>query len=140
MLLKGAIAFFHFSLLSGVFPPSILYFDDQSVYDQDAVDLFCNISAHPAPTVQWYKDNSSLEGKIEELDRWGPCNSLFEGFTRVKSDAGRLRICNPQNADHTGSYTCVAANRRGESNATAFLDVLGKTAFKLYFQFVYPYM
>ena len=98
------------------------------MYDKGAVDLFCNISAHPAPTVRWYKDNSSLEGKIEELDRWMPCEGLVQAFYRVKSDVGRLLICKPENDRYTGFYTCVAANRRGESNATAFLDVLGEIA------------
>ena len=110
-----------------------MYFHNQTVYDQEAVDLFCNTSAHPAPTLQWYKGSSSLEGKIEELNEWVSCNRLVRAFYRVQSDVGRLRICNPQNALHTGYYTCVAANNRGESNATAFLDVLGKIAFKLFF-------
>ena len=134
------LTFFHYSRPSGVFPPSILYFHDQRVYDQDAVDLFCNISAHPAPTVQWYKGNSTLEGKIEELDRWVSCDRLVQAFYRVKGDVGKLRICDPRNVPHTGFYTCVAVNRRGESNATAFLDVLGKIAFQLFFQFVCPYI
>jgi len=138
VLLKGAITFFHYSLLSGVFPPSIRYFHNQTVYDQDTVDLFCNFSGHPTPTVQWYNGNSSLEGKINELDRWVPCDYLVQSFYRVKSDAGILRICGPQNALHTGFYTCVAANGRGERNATAFLDVLGKTSVTLFFQFVCP--
>jgi len=119
---------FHFTVISGVFPPSILYFHDQRVYDQDAVDLFCNISAHPVPSVRWYKDNSSLEGNIEELHRWRSCEGLVRAFYRVKIDVGRLRICKPENALNTGFYTCVAVNRRGESNATAFLDVQGKIA------------
>jgi len=64
------------------------------------------------------------------------CDHLVTAFYRVKSDAGRLRICDPQNVPHTGFYTCVATNRRGERNATAFLNVQGKTAFELFFQFV----
>lgn len=123
---------------SGVFPPRILYFHNKKIYDQEAVDLFCNISAHPSPTVEWYKGDSSLEGEIEELDRWVSCGRLLGAFYRVKSDVRRLRICNPQNAPHTGYYTCIAANRRGKSNATAFLDVLGKIAFKLLFYSVCP--
>ena len=88
--------------------------------------------------MEWYKGDSSLKGKIEELDRWVSCGRLVGAFYRVKSDVGRLRICNPQNVPHTGHYTCVANNRRGESNVTAFLNVLGKIAFKLFLYFVCP--
>lgn len=110
--------------INRVFPPRILYFHNQTVYNQEAVDLLCNISAHPAPALQWYKGNSSLEGKIEELEKWVSCDRLVRAFYRAQSDVGKLRICKPQNALHTGYYTCIAANRRGESNATAFLNVL----------------
>ena len=112
-----------------VFPPSILQFKNQSVYRRTIVTLYCNISANPAPSVKWYKGSQSLEGKIEELNRFLSCGSLVQDFYRVKGEAGELVICKPENALHTGFYTCIAANRRGKSNATAFLDVLGKFVF-----------
>ncbi|XP_078371749.1 fibroblast growth factor receptor 4-like [Oculina patagonica] len=107
-----------------VFPPSILAFHNQTVYRKTVANLHCEISANPVPSVQWYKDNHSLEGEIGELHRLVSCDSLVQGFYRVKSEVGRLVICKPENALHTGFYTCIAANRRGETNATAFLDVL----------------
>ena len=97
------------------------------MYHQTTVELYCNISAHPVPTVQWYKDNDSIESKVVVLRRWLSCDrALLRGFYRVRGDVGRLIICKPLHADHTGFYTCSAANRKGKSNATAFLDVLGK--------------
>lgn len=123
------LTFFHFFLLPEVFPPNILEFHKRTVYNEKAVDLYCNISAHPVPTVRWYKDGYSLESKIEELDRWKSCNGLVQHFYRVKSDIGRLVICKPEHVCHTGFYTCIVTNRRGQSNATAFLDVLGKITF-----------
>ncbi|KAJ7377511.1 hypothetical protein OS493_028494 [Desmophyllum pertusum] len=108
-----------------VFSPNILNFDKQTVYHQTTVELYCNISAHPVPTVQWYKDNDSIESKVVVLRRWLSCDkALLRGFYRVRGDVGRLIICKPLHADHTGFYTCSAANRKGKSNATAFLDVL----------------
>ena len=73
------------------------------------------------------KGDFSLEGTIEELDRFVSCDSLVQNVYRVKSEVGWLVICKPENDLHTGFYTCVAANRRGKTNATAFLDVLRKT-------------
>ena len=62
----------------------------------------------------------------------------MQAFYRVKRDVGRLRICYPENDRHTGFYTCLATNSRGKSNATAFLDVLGKIALNLnYFSILY---
>lgn len=113
-----------------MFPPSILAFLNQTVYGKTVANLYCEISANPVPTVQWYKDNHSLEGEVKELDRLVSCDSLVQDFYRVKSEVGRLVICKPENALHTGFYTCIAANRRGKANATAFLDVLGKICFK----------
>ena len=112
-----------------VFPPSILQFKNQSAYRRAIVILYCNISANPAPSVKWYKGSQSLAGEIEELNRFVSCASLVQDFYRVKGEAGRLVICKPESAHHTGFYTCIAANRRGKSNATAFLDVLGKLLF-----------
>ena len=130
-------------LFSEVFPPVILNFENQTVYNQAAVELYCNISAHPTQSVQWFKDSYSLEDKIKDLDRPLPCHtSLKQGYYRVKNVVGKLIICSPVDASHTGFYTCSAANRKGKSNATAFLDVLGKKIFcinKVLFYFILFY-
>ena len=55
---------------------------------------------------------------------------LLPGFYQVKNDAEELVICSPSHDDQTGFYTCEASNREGTSNATAYLNVLGKERFE----------
>ena len=81
----------------------------------------------------WFKDNKSLEGRLtgnvlpslESCDR----SDLRHGLYQVRNDIGRLVICYPWHSDQTGFYTCQAENSEGRSNATAFLNVLGKNNF-----------
>lgn len=118
-----------FVLFSEVFPPSILNFENQTAYHQISTELFCNVSAHPMPSqVQWFRGSQPLRNQIEVMDRLLPsaCKTRSPGFYRVNGVVGKLIICKPADTLHTGFYTCKAANRKGESNATAFLNVLGK--------------
>lgn len=118
-----------FVLFSEVFPPSILNFENQTAYHQISIELFCNVSAHPMPSqVQWFRGSQPLRNQIEVMDRLLPsaCKTRSPGFYRVNGVVGKLIICKPADTLHTGFYTCKAANRKGESNATAFLNVLGK--------------
>ncbi|XP_073254161.1 fibroblast growth factor receptor 1-like [Porites lutea] len=109
-----------------VFPPTILSFSNQTVYKNTTVKLRCNISAYPAPTVQWFKDGTSPEMTPVTMEESDSCESrkLRPGFYQVHNYVGQLLICSPSHADQTGFYTCQATNREGTSNATAFLDVL----------------
>ncbi|RMX55640.1 hypothetical protein pdam_00001669 [Pocillopora damicornis] len=110
-----------------VFPPSILNFENQTAYHQISSELFCNVSAHPMPSqVQWFRGSQPLRNQIEVMDRLLPsaCKTRSPGFYRVNGVVGKLIICKPADTLHTGFYTCKAANRKGESNATAFLNVL----------------
>lgn len=90
--------------------------------------LRCNIFAYPAPTVEWFKDGASPEVAQVTMEESDSCESkkLRQGFYQVTNYVGQLLICSPSHADQTGFYTCKATNRLGTSNATAFLDVLGK--------------
>ena len=93
------------------------------------MNLYCNITAHPTPKVVWLKAKSSVEVRAEiTMKKSGSCKDtgLVSGFYQVKNDVGRLVICHPSHALQTGLYTCQAINREGKSNATAFLNVLGK--------------
>ena len=98
------------------------------MYKNTTVKLRCNISANPAPTVEWFKDGRSLEVTPVTMGESDSCESrkLLPGFYQVDNYVGQLLICSPSHADQTGFYTCQATNRQGTSNATAFLDVLGK--------------
>ena len=98
------------------------------MYKNTTVKLRCNISANPAPTVEWFKDGTSLEVTQVTIGESDSCESrkLRPGFYQVDNYVGQLLICSPSHADQTGFYTCQATNREGTSNATAFLDVLGK--------------
>ena len=104
-------------------------FVNQTVYQPTTVNLYCNITAHPTPKVVWLKDKSPLEVRAQiTMEKSDTCKdrSLVSGFYQVKNDVGRLVICDPSHAIQTGLYTCQASNRKGTSNATAFLNVLGK--------------
>ena len=94
--------------------------------------LRCIISAYPAPTVEWFKDGTSLEVTPVTMGELDSCESgkLRPGFYQVDNYVGQLLICSPSHADHTGFYTCKATNRQGTRSATAFLDVLGKGYFE----------
>ena len=94
--------------------------------------LRCIISANPAPTVEWFKDGTSLEVIPVTMGESDSCESrkLRPGFYQVDNYVGHLLICSSPHDDHTGFYTCKATNRQGTSNATAFLDVLGKGYFE----------
>ena len=117
-----------FLFLTDVFPPTILSFSNKTVYKKTTVKLRCRISAYPAPTVQWFKDGTSLEVTQVTIGESDSCESrkLLPGFYQVDNYVGQLLICSPSHADQTGFYTCQATNRDGTSSATAFLDVLGK--------------
>ena len=94
--------------------------------------LRCIISANPAPTVEWFKDGTSLEVIPVTMGESDSCESrkLRPGFYQVDNYVGQLLICSPSHADQTGFYMCQATNRQGTSSATAFLDVLGKGYFE----------
>ena len=91
--------------------------------------LFCNVSGYPIPKINWFKDNVPLGDRIEEENRLESCEGFVEGFTYQINDpfyVGLLVICHPSHAQHSGFYTCQASNQAGGTNATAFLNVLGK--------------
>ncbi|KAL9972277.1 hypothetical protein ACROYT_G018560 [Oculina patagonica] len=79
-----------------VFPPSILAFLNQTVYHKTVANLHCEISANPVPSVQWYKDNHSLEVEIGELHRRGKTNAT--AFLDVLEDPV---IVNPNKESQT---------------------------------------
>jgi len=116
----------NFIKISKVFPPTILGFKNQTVYRQTTVNLNCEITAHPTPKVKWLKNHLSLEDEIKVLPTLESCSKLVQGFYRVNDNkhVGLLVICYPSHARQTGFYTCQAENRKGKSNATAFLNVL----------------
>ena len=58
-----------FLFLTDVFPPTILSFSNKTVYKKTTVKLRCSISAYPAPTVQWFKDGTSL-GDLSPTIYW----------------------------------------------------------------------
>ena len=90
--------------------------------------LYCNITAHPTPTVKWLKDDKSLEEYIKDEDKEDSCKAFSQTVMyRVKGHVGLLVICHPSHVHQTGFYTCQVGNQEGNSSATAFLDVLGKS-------------
>ena len=94
--------------------------------------LKCNITGYPIPKVNWLKDNEPLSDKIKEKNKLKSCQEFVQGFMyRITgpSHVGWLVLCHPSHAQQTGFYTCQAENRAGKSNATAFLNVLGKSNF-----------
>lgn len=62
----------------------------------DTVDMYCDATATPEPTLTWYKD-----GKV------------LEHSTRVKINNNKIQVCNLEREDG-GVYTCSFKNSVGQ--------------------------
>ncbi|XP_063291497.1 roundabout homolog 3 isoform X1 [Pelobates fuscus] len=78
---------------------------NQVVLADDIVDFHCEVQGDPAPTTRWRKEEGELP----------------RGRYEIRSDS-TLRISRV-NADDEGTYTCVAENRVGKSEASGSLGV-----------------
>ena len=94
------------------------------------VELFFNIPANPQPKeVIWTRNGEIVTPKTTKVN---DCKQLVSDFYAVEDTAyssvgvWRLLVCSPSNAQHTGSYKCVATNNKGNGSATTYLNILGK--------------
>lgn len=72
--------------------------------------LHCQTSGVPMPTVSWLRDGVSL-GSFIEMKIYG-----------IHGESLHFRHSSEQ---HSGNYTCTAANSAGTISKTFLLDVLG---------------
>lgn len=74
--------------------------------------LECSISAYPAPTVAWYREDYRIENSID-------FQITFEA--RV----ARL-VIREAFAEDSGRFTCTATNEAGSVSTSCYLTVQGK--------------
>jgi len=94
------------------------------------VELFCNVTANPQPKeVIWTRNGEIVIPKKTTVN---DCKQLKRDFYEMEDavdsndGAWRLLVCSPSDAQHTGSYKCVATNIKGNDSATTYLNILGK--------------
>ena len=94
------------------------------------VELFCNVTANPQPKeVVWTRNGETVTPKRTKVN---DCTQLVSDFYVVEDGADsrdgvwRLLVCSPSDAQHSGSYKCVATNIKGKGSATTYLNILGK--------------
>ena len=69
--------------------------------------LPCDTQGVPPPVIAWYKSNSRVSTRLPK----------YEVYAN-----GTLQICNVVESD-ADTYTCVAINQGGRTNASTILDV-----------------
>ncbi|XP_069077606.1 roundabout homolog 3 [Pleurodeles waltl] len=80
---------------------------NQTVPKDSAVQLQCEVTGMPFPSIQWLKDGQRIMGS---------------GTRVAMLDNGTLQITNIQVTD-SGSYICVATNSAGETTWRGYLEV-----------------
>lgn len=110
------------SELNVIYPPILIKkLQNSSVVQKKTVILEVEIDSNPAPTVEWYKNNSKIDlNSIENDNRL----SLLER----KGGVYQLIIKNTKKED-SGDYFCIIKNKLGEIKTEAFLDVLSSPIF-----------
>ena len=110
--------------------PTVLITPNVTRKTGQPVELFCNITANPQPKeVIWTRNGEIVTPKTTKVN---DCKQLVSDFYAVEDTAyssvgvWRLLVCSPSNAQHTGSYKCVATNSKGNGSATTYLNILGK--------------
>ncbi|XP_071504823.1 protein sidekick-2-like [Diadema antillarum] len=90
--------------------------NDTTILERDTAILLCVASGAPEPTMAWYKDGTL----IASADYLAHDRLMLLG-------AGDLMISQAVRSD-SGTYTCVATNTVGDTNATAILTVYEQTS------------
>lgn len=78
----------------------------------ESVTLECRISAYPAPTVAWYREDYHIESSID---------------FQITFEAGVARlVIREAFAEDSGKFTCTASNEAGSVSTSCYLLVQGK--------------
>ncbi|KAF7245040.1 Titin [Varanus komodoensis] len=94
-------------------PPSIVTaLKNVTVMEGESVTLECRISAYPAPTVAWYREDYHIESSID---------------FQITFEAGVARlVIREAFAEDSGRFTCTATNEAGSVSTSCHLVVQGK--------------
>uniref|UniRef100_A0A670XYE9 Ig-like domain-containing protein n=1 Tax=Pseudonaja textilis TaxID=8673 RepID=A0A670XYE9_PSETE len=83
-----------------------------TVMEGESVTLECRISAYPAPTVAWYREDYHIETSID---------------FQITFEAGVARlVIREAFAEDSGKFTCTATNEAGSVSTSCYLLVQGK--------------
>ena len=105
-----------------------------TVLQGDNVELFCDVTGNPEPSIMWYfyKDGKGVRSEINKKKynlggNKDNCRSRTKGYYFLQPDDARvLVICNPEFELHQGKYSCHANNTVGEQSKSAFVNVESK--------------
>ena len=105
-----------------------------TVLQGDNVELFCDVTGNPEPSITWYfyKDGKGVHWEIsmKKYNLGGNkdnCRSRTKGYYFLQpDDSPVLVICNPEFELHQGKYSCHANNTVGEQSKSAFVNVESK--------------
>lgn len=97
-------------ILSGG-PKIVSHDNNKNMVQGDKLELKCEVTGHPTPTVTWYKDGAPLN----DTDRIS-----FLEYKGTKT--GQLRIFHLDYEDD-GNYSCLAENEIAPFNATAYMKL-----------------
>ena len=105
-----------------------------TVLQGDNVELFCDVTGNPEPSITWYfyKDGKGVRSEInmKKYNLGGNkdnCRSRTKGYYFLQPDDARaLVICTPEFEHHQGKYSCLAKNTAGEQSKSAFVNVESK--------------
>ncbi|KAJ7345581.1 hypothetical protein JRQ81_001531 [Phrynocephalus forsythii] len=91
-------------------PPSIVsVLKDVTVMEGESVTLECRISAYPAPTIAWYREEYRIESSID---------------FQITFEAGVARlVIREAFAEDSGRFTCTATNEAGSVSTSCHLLV-----------------
>lgn len=110
--------------------PTVLVTPNVTTTKGQLAELFCNVTANPQPKeVIWTRNGKIITLKRTKVNN---CEQLVSDFYEVEdgtdSSGGvwRIIVCSASDAQHTGSYECVATNIKGNGSATTYLNILGK--------------
>ncbi|RMX55563.1 hypothetical protein pdam_00001670 [Pocillopora damicornis] len=108
--------------------------DKAAIQDEDfQVQLYCNATGHPKPTLNWYFERNGEKVHINEKGEGlggnvDACQKRTSGyFFLVDRNPSDLVICRPK-LQHIGKYTCRASNPRFKvKEQSAFINVFIST-------------
>ncbi|XP_065058255.1 fibroblast growth factor receptor 3-like [Rhopilema esculentum] len=96
--------------------------------------LHCNVTSNPASKISWFKDGTEIHD-IKLISDESQCVSSRNGYYFETENGKRLLswliICEVSFPGNNGTFTCVARNSLGSSQASKALNVLMKPAITL---------
>ena len=130
---KSIIKQWYFSSAELVAPDISKLPDKAAIQDEDfQVQLYCNATGHPKPTLTWYFERNGEKVHINEKGEGlggnvDACRKRTSGyFFLVDRNPSDLVICRPK-LQHIGKYTCRASSPRFKyKEQSAFINVFSE--------------